>query len=331
MGSTIVSTTQPNRQRLHSMSEDYRGTPGLEYHSLAAHFGQSVHDESLPMLINLPHLFLCEEGSPTARDLEARRDFRRYFENYTNQALQEFSWVHGEKQRLMEHLEDLQSQLSDLSELRCLDIDELFAAEHIGYDEAARRTLTTRPGTCNLDQNKRFAARRQLDEELSSRAKSQLDLYNKQWKETQAQAAEGAASPSTQASLPIPWPKASSIRTRQFQRELVGTTAAPETLAWKWATHAFFVEAFGLRPVFNRDEKNEATFGLASDHGRTKTLAKLKALRRQMKVEKVRWHEDKMKAAFGLAAATHEKVKAVWGVVINLRDIVERELESSLT
>jgi len=79
MSSTLVSTTHPNHQRLHSMSEDYRGFPGLEYHSLAAHFGHSVQDESLPMLIDLPHLFLCEEGLPAARDLEARRDFPTIF------------------------------------------------------------------------------------------------------------------------------------------------------------------------------------------------------------------------------------------------------------
>jgi hypothetical protein len=69
-------------------------------------------------------------------------------------------------------------------------------------------------------------------------------------------------------------------------------------------------------------------FSFASDLERWKSVEGLKGLRRQMKLEKVRWHEDKMNAIFGPAAATQERVKAVWSAVINLRDQIEQELEA---
>jgi hypothetical protein len=47
-----------------------------------------------------------------------------------------------------------------------------------------------------------------------------------------------------------------------------------------------------------------------------------------MKLEKVRWHEDKMKVLFGPPAVLNGRVKAVWSVVIDLRDRIERELEA---
>ncbi len=74
-------------------------------------------------------------------------------------------------------------------------------------------------------------------------------------------------------------------------------------------------------------QNNEVVSGFACDEKRDK-IAKLKEMRRQMKLEKVRWHVDKMKAVFGPTVATNERVKAVWSVVINLRDIVEQELEA---
>jgi hypothetical protein len=78
--------------------------------------------------------------------------------------------------------------------------------------------------------------------------------------------------------------------------------------------------------LFEVDETNEAIFGFASDEGRKDTLQNLKTLRNQMKLERVRWHEEKMKALFGPATATNERVKAVWSAVIGLRDRIEEEL-----
>lgn len=57
-------------------------------------------------------------------------------------------------------------------------------------------------------------------------------------------------------------------------------------------------------------------------------VEKLRELRSQMKLEKVRWHEDKMKVLFGPSAVMGERVKAVWSVVIDLRDRIERELDA---
>lgn len=51
-------------------------------------------------------------------------------------------------------------------------------------------------------------------------------------------------------------------------------------------------------------------------------------LRDQLKLEKVRWHEDKMRAVFGVDARSedYECVQAVWEVVIDLKERAEREL-----
>jgi hypothetical protein len=76
----------------------------------------------------------------------------------------------------------------------------------------------------------------------------------------------------------------------QFQAGPNAGNATTETLPWKWSTHAFFVEAFGLRPIVETDENSETIFGPA--------------------------------------AATQERVKAVWSAVINSRDQIVQELEA---
>jgi len=50
-------------------------------------------------------------------------------------------------------------------------------------------------------------------------------------------------------------------------------------------------------------------------------------LRRQLKLEKVRWHEDRLRAVFGDAAAREDRAKAVWGVVVELKRGVDEALE----
>jgi hypothetical protein len=44
-------------------------------------------------------------------------------------------------------------------------------------------------------------------------------------------------------------------------------------------------------------------------------------------LEKVRWHEDKVKKLFGEEAVKDERVKAVWKVVMDLKARVGDELE----
>lgn len=131
---------------------------------------------------------------------------------------------------------------------------------------------------------------------------------------------------SNASSRAIPWLTKSPVFEGKFNVEHNLDNAMIETLACKWATHAFFVEAFGLHPLSRTDENNEAVLDFASEDGREETVAKLKGLRDQMKLEKVRWHEDKMKALFGPAAATSERVKAIWSVVINMKERIDEGL-----
>lgn len=56
-------------------------------------------------------------------------------------------------------------------------------------------------------------------------------------------------------------------------------------------------------------------------------MRKLKAFRKQLKMEKVRWHEDKLRAVFGGAEVRCERVKEVWGVVCELKLNVDKALE----
>ena len=44
-------------------------------------------------------------------------------------------------------------------------------------------------------------------------------------------------------------------------------------------------------------------------------------------MEKVRWHEDRLRAVFGDAAAREDRAKAVWGVVVELKRGVDEALE----
>ncbi|KAE9372110.1 hypothetical protein N431DRAFT_466393 [Stipitochalara longipes BDJ] len=330
--SIIVSTMHSLRQQSQKISEECSNFPGQEYQGefgLAAHFQCRMHDESLPVLIELPDMFLYEEGLRIIHDRGASREILhpRYLDNTCiNQAIRELAWLHNEKRRLTEHL-DLQFQLRSCDKLGCLDIDQLFIACQNGHDEISPLPLTARPGAHHFHKSRSIVTK-PLDENQFSRAKIELDLYNKQWEEIHAEVAEALASSSAPTLLAIPWPQPSPIHTHQFQVEFNELNAATESLVWKWITHALFVEAFCLRPIFKKDEKNEATLGFVSDHGRRETAARLKALRRQMKLEKVRWHEDKVKATFGPAVATHEKVKTIWSAVINLRDMIKQELES---
>ena len=71
---------------------------------------------------------------------------------------------------------------------------------------------------------------------------------------------------------------------------------------------------------------SDAVFNFVSydDENRTRNL---KDLREQLKLEKVRWHEDKVKRLFGEEAVKDERVKVVWKVVMDLKARVGDELE----
>lgn len=65
------------------------------------------------------------------------------------------------------------------------------------------------------------------------------------------------------------------------------------------------------------DEENRA---------RMDKIDKMQRLRNQLKLEKVRWHSDRVEKVFGQELCGDERVKAVWAAVLELKGQVERQL-----
>lgn len=70
------------------------------------------------------------------------------------------------------------------------------------------------------------------------------------------------------------------------------------------------------------------TFTTPPHSSNKQSNSNLKALRAQLKLEKVRWHEDKLRAQFGNEVARDERSKSVWGAVMELKKGVEDVLEN---
>jgi hypothetical protein len=293
--SALAPMMEPLPQ-LCSMPGDHRNFPEFEFQTefiTPAQIRYWISSEIFPVLIELPDVSPGEEELRIIHELGALWDFHplQYLDNTCiQQALRDLSWLHDEKRRLIERLNDRPFELQVMDEIGCLDIDRLSITGLHGHEQPARQPLTTRPGAYHLDENQSIGGKRPLEEKKSSRAKSQLDCYNKRWKEIQAESAEVSTALSPSVSPAIPWPKTSPLHRSQFQAGPNAGNATTETLPWKWSTHAFFVEAFGLRPIVETDENSETIFGPA--------------------------------------AATQERVKAVWSAVINSRDQIVQELEA---
>jgi len=165
------------RQELHIMPENHSNFPGKESQgkcSSTAHFRRWMRDDSLPVLIELRDIFLCEDDLRTIYYLGGRQD-PRYFENTCiDQEVQELAWLHNEKRRLAENLDDLQFQLRNLGEIGCLEINKVFVTGTNEHDEAALLPLTARPGAYHLDESKSIGAKKQLGENEDSKAKIEL-------------------------------------------------------------------------------------------------------------------------------------------------------------
>jgi hypothetical protein len=225
-----------------------------------------------------------------------------------------YMWLPGQRQRLLEQLNFLSLELRGLEKIDYLKMDDLSLAGDSMHVQAALRPSKLSPEATDLDMNDLY------------NAKIQLDLYNSRWKEIQAEHTE----PSTALFPSIPWPELSPPDNNSFRLRFKIRDTTTQALVWKWATYSFFVSAFGFWPLFERDANNEAKFDFISEcgDGTKDKVAKLRELKNQMKLEKVRWHEDKMRVLFGPSAVMSERVKAVWNVVIDLRDRIERELEA---
>ncbi|KAE8449196.1 hypothetical protein EG329_008363 [Mollisiaceae sp. DMI_Dod_QoI] len=150
--------------------------------------------------------------------------------------------------------------------------------------------------------------RRALEYHLDKEAKSQLERYNKWW--TDIHSRTKSAKPSLETILFL------SPSTNPGQD-------------WKWNAHEFFCLAFHLRPrsIPQQDTSPRLTFTPHPSSSASSLRTNLHALRAQLKLEKVRWHEDKLRSIFGDEIARDERSKAVWSAIIGLKGEVERVLE----
>lgn len=161
-------------------------------------------------------------------------------------------------------------------------------------------------------------------------AEKSLKQYNQKWLAIQER--------SNKHSLPpgglnlIPWPTESpNFDHHHLDVEPPGTIPGElgKEELWKWNTYRFFCYLFGLIPIYHGQRETGDNFGFMfpeTSTGRKEEISKVKRLRQQLKLEKVRWHEDRMTALFGAAAATDDRVKAVWGAIMDLRAKVDQEL-----
>jgi hypothetical protein len=161
----------------------------------------------------------------------------------------------------------------------------------------------------------------------AAKAKVQLDLYNKKWHDIQVIKPPAWASVRPKTAQQIPWPLVLSETLGKVLHRNGGPESSTKSyLNFGWNAHELFCLAFDFIPSWNNQEGPDAVFNFVSYDNENRTR-NLKALREQLKLEKVRWHEDKVKKLFGEQAVKDERVIAVWKVVMDLKVRVGDELE----
>ncbi|KAH7370557.1 hypothetical protein BKA65DRAFT_488699 [Rhexocercosporidium sp. MPI-PUGE-AT-0058] len=182
---------------------------------------------------------------------------------------------------------------------------------------------------CDQDLSQsQFARHMETEEEkkVVREAKAQLQEYNRRWAEILSRPPSTSHCTSTALAQPIsiPYPY---ISKSSPSPEIPETTSISQA----WASHTFFRHAFNLSPYLEPPPANlplsPPQFAFSTSGSPERQMRDLMGLRNQLKMEKVRWHEDRLKAVFGAEAAREERAKGVWGVVIDLKRGVDEALE----
>lgn len=143
-------------------------------------------------------------------------------------------------------------------------------------------------------------------------AKRLLASYNQRWAAIIAARRQDQHSHGPQIPWPVPSPNHSirSLRTARINhKKLDGRKACA------WNTYRMFCYSFGFQPAYNNAGIDIISAGSSSD---------LRGLKEQLKLEKFRWHEDRLRSVFGYELSRHESVKAVWGAIQDMRRQVEK-------
>ncbi|KAF8864395.1 hypothetical protein BDZ45DRAFT_797489 [Acephala macrosclerotiorum] len=207
-----------------------------------------------------------------------------------------------------------EAELSDIMRHMALQRDQYahsYPASRVKQEQSASsfQQPTVKPGEYTLRK------RRTIEYPQNAEAKAKLDRYNKWWTDAQSRGR------STRPSLDlIPFLSPSNPP---------NSPSSDSGYDWKWAAHEFFCLAFNLQPkaIFQLDTSPRLTLKPHHSSSPNSTIQNLHALRAQLKLEKVRWHEDKLRSLFGDEIARDERAKSVWSAVIGLKGEVEQVLE----
>ena len=250
-------------------------------------------------------------------------------------AVEEHDRLAAYRWRLLERLEAVRY------EMRSLDgWDEGLDMDHLSLEEEDEHFQSLESGAPHCHWHQRFHAEQcasssdfrrdqEIEEEARVRmeAKAQLEEYNKCWEMILSQPANAASSSTALARpLSIPYPVLSDTSPASSPSPLSLTSS---TQAWQ--THTFFCHAFNLTPYLEAPPADSplsppkpAFYASGSPESQ---IGDLMGLRKQLKMEKVRWYEDRLRAVFGDAAAREDRAKAVWGVVVELKTGVDEALD----
>ncbi|KAK0127576.1 hypothetical protein ONS96_007107 [Cadophora gregata f. sp. sojae] len=275
---------------------------------------------------------LEELQGPLIRFLEATR--MQYWDakfDFNIMVMDELDRLKTYRRLLLERLEAIRNEMGHLDGIDVgLDMDHLSLEEE---DEQFRR-FEGNESQCHWHHNFHtdqhdspvsFEENHGIHEEkaVKRKAKLQLEEYNKRW-ESILSRPPNAPSSSTAIARPItvPYPVLSSTASSS-------STPTPSTSP-AWATHIFFCHAFNLTPYLEphplKSPLSPDRLAFYASGPRESQIKDLMGLRSQLKMEKVRWHEDRLRAVFGDVAAREERAKAVWAVVVELKSGVDEAL-----
>ncbi|PVH77841.1 hypothetical protein DL98DRAFT_590916 [Cadophora sp. DSE1049] len=276
---------------------------------------------------------LKELQGPLVRFLEATR--MQYWDaqsDFSIMAMEEYNRLKTYRRLLLERLGEVQCEMGNFAGMdEGLDMDHLSLAE----DDEHFRPFKSGEPQCHWHQRFHFdqhdspadfQGNEDTEDEKAVRreARLQLEEYNERWESILTRAPNAPSSSTALArAISIPYPVLPSTASSP-------SPSTPSTTQ-AWTTHTFFCHAFNLAPYLEPPQPNSPLspprLAFYASGSRESQLRVLMGLRRQLKIEKVRWHEDRLRAVFGDAAAKEERAKGVWGVVVDLKRGVDEALE----
>ncbi|KAH9218564.1 hypothetical protein DL95DRAFT_405607 [Leptodontidium sp. 2 PMI_412] len=272
---------------------------------------------------------LPELEGPLLRLLEATR--MQYWDgsdDFRVLAVEEYDRLRAYRGMLLERLREVEYEMDD-----GLDLDQLSLEE----DDEQYRPHEPCESSCHLHHKfdsdeyavpSETEGHEEMDEVRKARreATTQLEGYNRSWAEILSRPPRTSLSTSTALARPISIPYPSVLNSSSSPE-----TPETETTSQAWASHAFFCHAFNLNPYLEPPPPNSPLSppqpAFSTSGSRESQIRDLTGLTNQLKMEKVRWHEDRLTSVFGAVAAREERAKTVWGVVIDLKRGVDEALE----